>query len=147
MTLKADRAKHIFEIQGKNLLGNKVNVIKLDGNCDGPFIINIRGENVVIANKDIQLSDRLKSCPGNIFFNFPDAKNLEITKSGTGALGLQGTILAPQAALHFTDDLVTGGVFANGITGDGQINFSKIEWPSAAEAATSKTEPAQVLAK
>lgn len=133
MTLSAHGSNQVFKINKKDLEDAKV--LKLEGTCSGPFIINIVGEDIAISRKDIQVSSRLKSCIGKIFYNFPNAKSIALNKSGSSlkspsgpALGVPGTILAPLANLDFTDGLVTGGVFAHKITGNGQINFSKISW-------------------
>lgn len=116
-----------FQIDAKEL--KRASVIRLNGICTTPFIINIRGEDATISETDIQISKTLQGCMGNIFFNFPDAKSVTLKKSGDSKNGVPATILAPQANLNFTDDLVTGGVFAKKITGNGQVNYTKIAWP------------------
>lgn len=133
-TFAAHGNNQIFDIKSKDISETKV--VKLDGTCSTPFIINVRGDDVVISKIDFQISPRLKTCIGQIFFNFPDAKSIVLNKSGGGsatpdekALGVPGTILAPLAKLDFTDGLVTGGVFAGNIVGSGQVNYSKPIWP------------------
>jgi choice-of-anchor A domain-containing protein len=126
MTLSNQGQFQVFEIDAKDL--QSVKVIKISGTCATPFIINIKGESAIISETDIQISKGLESCIGNIFFNFPQAKSVILKKSGTRKFGVPGTILAPQAKLDFSDDLVTGGVFARYISGSGQVNFSKPTW-------------------
>ncbi len=128
LTLSNQGINQVFEIKAKDLQSTKV--IKIDGTCATPLIINIIGESAIISETDIQISKSLESCMGNIFFNFPHAKSIVIKKSGAGKIGIPGTILAPQANLDFSDDLVTGGVFARNITGSGQVNYSKPAWPA-----------------
>jgi choice-of-anchor A domain-containing protein len=127
MTLASKSNTQVFEIKAKDFQSAKV--VKLEGTCSSAFIVNITGEEVVISGIDIQLSGRLAACPEKVFFNFPQAKSIVLNKSGTGTIGVAGTILAPLASLDFTDGLVTGGVFAKKITGSGQVNFSTPAWP------------------
>jgi choice-of-anchor A domain-containing protein len=82
-------------------------------------VINVPGDSVSVQNLGLHL--RGVDC-ARLLWNFYEAE--ELTISG---VGLQGSILAPDAALSFNNGQIRGTVIAQSMTGNGQFNLCPSE--------------------
>lgn len=78
-------------------------------------VINVSGATASILNTSLNAGPT--AAAERILYNFPQAT--AITMAG---LGVQGSLLAPNAAVHFDNGLVVGSIFADSFTGQGQVN-------------------------
>ena len=65
----------------------------------------------------------LKDLGQNILFNF-----YETTKLDVSAIGVMGSILAPNASLYFNSGVINGTVVAKSMDGSGQFNYNPFQY-------------------
>lgn len=106
-----------------------------EGNGSSLLLVRVRGSVANLSNKATIVTRGIT--PAQIVLYFPEASSVDISYSG-GAVdpatgthwGIPGAILAPNAAVHFAEVLVTGEVYVGqlctqlGLNG-GQVNFSQ----------------------
>lgn len=109
---------------------------RIFGDASQVVVINIFGDDISLIDATIDLQGSITA--NNILWNFPSARILTIIRTGNGSHGIPGTVLAPYAALSFTEGLVTGGVFVDQVSAvlntksSGQVNPGSFIgfWPS-----------------
>ena len=84
--------------------------LSFEGTSHDTVVLNITGERVSIVHSGVFLSGGIGA--NNILLNFVNATDVTLASSGGPALGIPGTILAPNAYLHFANAHVAGGIFA-----------------------------------
>jgi len=116
---------NIFDFSGADLA--HLSKLTFEGARDATYVFNVSGENIDFGSlgdniggwffyneqMSVDLFDDLSS---KILFNFYEATSLDIYGS------VFGSILAPLADVHYTDGAINGSLYANSISGDGQIN-------------------------
>lgn len=78
-------------------------------------LINVTGDHVTMRNMGVHL--RGPDCSTTLW-NFPDADDLDIS-----GVGLEGSILAPDADLTFNNGQIEGTVIAENFTGNGELHL------------------------
>ena len=121
LTVVAKRNLEIVELPGDQLrsYGPGQVTIHLEGDERSRLLVRITGPTVRIHDVAFAISGGLD--PSNVTFFFPQATDLDISDSG-GALsregrsiGVPGSVIAPNASLHFGSALITGQVFVRDI--------------------------------
>ncbi len=79
-------------------------------------VLNVTGSTAKFVNQAYSTGGL---APQQVLVNFPQATALTIE-----GVGLQGTVLAPGAAVQFNDGVVEGAILASSLTGDGQSNLA-----------------------
>ncbi len=116
---------NIFDFSGADLA--HLSKLSFEGARDATYVFNVSGENIDFGSlgdniggwffyneqMSVDLFDDLSS---KILFNFYEATSLDIYGS------VFGSILAPLADVYYTNGAINGSLYANSISGDGQIN-------------------------
>lgn len=124
ITADANRETNVLNISAQDF--SAVRNISFSGQDNSVFVINISGQDARFSNQGILIQKRNGESPllGNIIFNFVNAKDLLVEKSGlplsetvrtengTQSIGIPGTILAPYADVIFREASLTGAIFA-----------------------------------
>jgi choice-of-anchor A domain-containing protein len=125
LLLSDSHAISVFSLSAADFTSHSV--VTIDGSPNQIVIVNLHGSSVSISGMDIELEGGIK--PESVIFNFPETTDLTITASGSQEYGIPGTILAPAASTHFSNDRITGGLYVGNLEGDGQVNYAKTRWP------------------
>lgn len=126
----ATRELEVIDVTADEL--SRTSEILLDG--AGLLLIRVSGTNVSLRHKATHVISSLR--PEQVVFFFPDARSIELSYSG-GARdryngthwGIPGSVVAPNALVHFAEVLVTGQLYVGQICTDrglngGQVNAS-----------------------
>ncbi len=105
---------NVFQV-GATTLGSVwgINVTVPTGST---VLINVTGTTAQLQNMGINLSGVSSQ---QVLFNFPTATSLAIQ-----GVGVPGSILAPLAAVNFSNGVINGTLVAGSLTGGGQENLS-----------------------
>lgn len=106
---------NIFDIDGSEF--SKVNELKITAPAGSYLIINISGESVAL-NGGFNLLSELKG--DKILLNFHGTKNLELIN-----MDINGSILAPQAAISFNGGKVHGNLIGLSLIGKPTLPFDE----------------------
>jgi choice-of-anchor A domain-containing protein len=79
-------------------------------------VINIAGDQINFQNLGLRVNGTDKS---NVLFNFYEATSLSLS-----GLTVQGSILAPNAAVKFNSGTIQGTLISNSLTGSGTFEYS-----------------------
>ncbi|WP_435015570.1 choice-of-anchor A family protein [Tundrisphaera sp. TA3] len=103
---------NVFTIKGSDLAST--NNMKINATAGSTVVINVDGASDQIQNFGFTLTgvDRQR-----VLFNFHQATSL--TLSG---VGIQGSILAPNAAISFNNSTIDGTIVGRSISGNGAAN-------------------------
>jgi choice-of-anchor A domain-containing protein len=106
---------NIFNV-GAGLLGNS-HTLKIAAPQNSTVIVNFADTAVNWSGMGIQLTDLsgndiTNSQRQHVLYNFNNAQNLSLS-----AIGINGSILAPHAAIDFTNGVVNGQVIADSLRG------------------------------
>lgn len=122
---QGDESINIFDIDGSDLA--HIASFSFEGSRDATYVINVLGTDVdfglpsdfiggFFINGTSMTVDNADDISSKILFNFVNATNLDIYGS------VFGSILAPYADIYYTSGAINGSVYANAISGNGQIN-------------------------
>lgn len=133
LLFKASQALEVIDINASEL--NRTNTLIFEGNGSSQLLIRVRGSSVSLQRKETIVTQGIR--PEQITFFFPEARSLELSYSG-GAMdpatnihwGIPGSVVAPNALVHFAEILVTGRLYAGQICTDaglngGQVNYAR----------------------
>jgi choice-of-anchor A domain-containing protein len=101
---------NVFTIDA-SMLGS-ANGININVPSGATVLINVTGSNVTMQNFQISVNGTSRN---NVMWNMPNASSL--TMSG---ISIQGSILAPNAAVNFSNGNFEGTLVANSWTGNGE---------------------------
>jgi choice-of-anchor A domain-containing protein len=107
----------------KNSVGMKFNL-----GTGSAAVINISGSYNDFSGfgfMDFSGKSLLKEIGQNILFNF-----FETTALDVNAIGVMGSILAPDAKLYFNNGVINGSVVAKSMDGSGQFNYNPFQYTS-----------------
>ncbi|MCK4414173.1 MAG: choice-of-anchor A family protein [Candidatus Eisenbacteria sp.] len=105
---------NVFDVTAADL--DWATSVAIEGPHAAWVIINVRGHAAEISTTDWQLDPRMPI--EHVLINFPEAAVLEIRQ-----VALLGNVLAPQAATHFPEGLVVGGLWVGDLQGGGQVDW------------------------
>ena len=119
-----------FEWSGLTLNGNNpvLNVFDVDGNDlsqANSMEVNVPNGSVVLVNisrRNVTWGGGLVvngTGIGNVIYNFPQAKNIEIQ-----GIDVQGSLLAPKASVNFVSGVINGQMICKNYEGQGQMNLA-----------------------
>ncbi len=103
----------IFRVTAEQLASAKSIIVQAPAGAT--ILINVPGDDVSLQNAGLHL--RGPDC-SNILWNFYEADTLKLS-----GIGLEGSILAPTAALDFNNGQIEGTVIADSMTGNGQFHI------------------------
>ncbi|MDX1931068.1 MAG: choice-of-anchor A family protein [Capsulimonadales bacterium] len=106
---------NVFNVNGTDLANCNSLTINVPSNATA--VLNVSGTNNRMRNFGFTLlggADRTR-----ILYNFPETTTL--TFSG---IGIQGSVLAPRAALTFSNGVLNGTLICKSLTGPGQMNLA-----------------------
>lgn len=106
----SDSQYNIFNLDGAAL--SKANNFQISSNAGSTVVVNISGTTVSLQNFGFNINGTDKQ---NILYNFYEATSL--TASG---IGIQGSILAPNAKFQFNNGHINGNVVVASLTGNGE---------------------------
>jgi choice-of-anchor A domain-containing protein len=123
----AARDLEVIDVTADEL--NRTGEILIDGS--GLLLIRVSGSNVNLRHKAIHMVSGIR--PEQIVFFFPDARSIELSYSG-GARdryngthwGIPGSVVAPNALVHFAEILVTGQLYVGQICTDRGLNGGQV---------------------
>ncbi|HYH96403.1 choice-of-anchor A family protein [Hyalangium sp.] len=102
---------NVFDVDANALTGTRH--LSIEAPANSFVIINVRGTSATLSNLGQAFGGGIDE--RGVLFNFPDATVL--TASG---YGLYGTVLAPQAHVHFNNGSWDGGIYARSLTGNAE---------------------------
>ena len=114
LVLAGTNAKlNIFSLDASQLSG--VYGLSISAPPTSTVLINVTGTSVVMQYMGITLQGGLKA--GHVLFNFPQATSLTLA-----GVGVQGSVLAPNAAVKFDNGQLNGDLIASSLCGTGQLH-------------------------
>lgn len=105
---------NVFDVSAADISGK--NNLVLDAPTGSSALINVSGSSVSLLNQGFAVQG---VDPSKVLFNFTDATSLSL-----GGIGIYGSILAPSAAVNFSNGQLNGLLVAKSFDGNGQINFA-----------------------
>jgi choice-of-anchor A domain-containing protein len=115
--LGTDSDLNIFNIDLAQL--NTANTFKLTAPGSSTVVVNFLGESAQWQNMGVTLQGITAN---RVLYNFQTATTLNLA-----GIGVNGSILAPQAALNFNNGQVNGQVIARSLSGSGQSNWQAFD--------------------
>ncbi|MBE9229877.1 choice-of-anchor A family protein [Phormidium sp. LEGE 05292] len=101
---------NIFNLSGTAL--SKTNYFELNANNSSTVVVNVSGKDVSMKNFGFNLMNTSKQ---KVIYNFYEATSLDIS-----GIGIEGSILAPLAAVNFNNGQINGNLIAGSLTGTGE---------------------------
>jgi len=115
LTLTGNNAGlNVFTVLGSNLA--TANGLNITAPAGSTVIVNINGTADGMQNFGINVNGTDRQ---HVIYNFYQATGLTL-----GGIGVQGSILAPWAAINFTSGQINGNLIGASLTGNGQTNLS-----------------------
>ena len=104
-----------FDITAANFSGN--NTYHISGSSAATVVINVTGTGpVLFQNAGFDLSGGITS--DHILYNFVNTTSLTV-----GGIGVDGSILATQAAVSFSNGHIDGNLIAGSLSGSGESHY------------------------
>lgn len=104
---------NVFSLSGADLWS--ATSLTINASADSTVIINVDGSNQRMQNFGFSLQGGVEAT--DILFNFFETTSLRLT-----GVGVQGSVLAPFANVHFTNGQLNGQLIASSLQGSGAIN-------------------------
>ena len=104
---------NVFQLAGSDLAA--ASGFSIQAPQGSAVVIDIDGASDSLQNFGFQLSGVTAS---NVIYNFFAATSLTMQ-----SIGVQGTVVAPHAAVTFNNGNINGGLVAGSLTGGGQVNL------------------------
>ncbi|MCL1470828.1 choice-of-anchor A family protein [Argonema antarcticum] len=102
---------NIFNLSGAAL--SKTNYFEIaNAGKDSTVVVNVSGKDVSMKNFGFNIGGISRQ---NVLYNFYEATSLDVS-----GIGIEGSILAPLAALNFNNGQINGNVIAGSVTGNGE---------------------------
>ena len=105
---------NVFDVSAADISGK--NNLVLDAPTGSSALINVSGSSISLLNQGFAVQG---VDPSKVLFNFTDATSLSL-----GGISIYGSILAPSAAVNFSNGQLNGLLVAKSFDGNGQINFA-----------------------
>jgi choice-of-anchor A domain-containing protein len=103
---------NVFNISGANLA--RTTRLTINAPAGSTVLVNVDGSSVSLQNFGITVNGTMRE---KVLYNFTQATSLSIN-----GLGLDGSLLAPRAALNFAAGQINGNVIVASFSGGGTIN-------------------------
>ena len=107
-----DTGLNVYEVSGADI--SVASDLTIDAPKGSINLINVSGKNVMIANFGIVLKGVKRQ---HVLFNLYDTQRLKIT-----SISLQGSVLAPHAAVWFSGANLEGTLVARSVEGNGEFH-------------------------
>ncbi|MEB3177963.1 MAG: choice-of-anchor A family protein [Nostocaceae cyanobacterium] len=104
---------NVFNVLASDLA--QANSFSIDAPADSTAIVNISGSNSNFSNMGFNLTGINRQ---QVLYNFFDATNLTAS-----AIGIQGSLLAPNAAMEFNNGRISGNLIVGSLQGSGAIEL------------------------
>jgi len=133
---------NVFNVLGSDLA--QATSFNIDAPSDSTVIVNINGNSGRFSSLGFNLTGINQQ---QVLYNFFEATNLTAS-----AIGIQGSLLAPNAAFDFNNGVIDGNLIVGSLSGSGQTNLSLFRGripqqpPTPTPPTTSVPEPTSVLA-
>ncbi|WNG20265.1 choice-of-anchor A family protein [Cystobacter fuscus] len=108
-------SSNVFDVNASAF--NGISLFSLTAPAGSLAVVNIRGASVSLPSFGIKYSGGIN--PRDVIFNFVDATRIDASR-----IGIQGTLLAPNARVTFNQGSWKGGLYAVSLTGEssGHLN-------------------------
>ncbi len=126
-----DSRLNIFTVSGANL--SMANSLTINAPAGSTALVNISGDTVRLQNEGFALHGVERT---HVLYNFPQATALTLSN-----VGIDGSILAPFAAIAFDNGAITGQLIGASLTGSGQANNAPFAGCLPASSPTSSPTP------
>ena len=113
LTNSSNSSTAIFEVQGAEITG--ANNLQINSPAGSTVLVNVRGSSPKFKNAGYSLSGGITQ--DHVIFNFWEATSLEVS-----GLGLEASVLAPQADLTFNNGHIGGQVVVSSFSGGGELH-------------------------
>jgi len=107
-----DARVNVFAVSGANL--SVANSLTINAPAGSTALVNVSGDAIRLQNEGFALHGVDRT---HVLYNFPQATTLTLTN-----VGIDGSILAPFAAIAFDNGAITGQLIGASFTGPGQAN-------------------------
>ncbi len=104
---------NVFNISGTNL--GMATSLTINAPAGSTVLINVSGSAVSLANFGITIQGTSRA---KVLYNFAQATSLNLS-----GIGVQGSILAPLAAINFANGQINGTLIGTSFNGSGAINY------------------------
>jgi len=115
MTATSTSSLNVFSISSSSL--TTATAWQISGPEGAYVIVNVEGSNVSLDGIDMTVTGGIKNT--TVILNFYDASAMTIE-----ATSVQGTVLAVDANVYFTNGNVDGSMYCNSVYGDGEIHLA-----------------------
>jgi choice-of-anchor A domain-containing protein len=106
----SDPGLNVFSVNGADLAA--ANSLIINAQPGSTVLVNVSGTVDQMQNFGFQINGTDRT---NVLYNFRDASSL--TLSG---IGIEGSVLAPNAAVHFNNGQINGNLIAGSLDGPGE---------------------------
>jgi choice-of-anchor A domain-containing protein len=107
-----DPLLNVFDVSDSLLTGTTS--VTMNVSSGSTVLVNVGGENPELHNMGFALAG---VDPSRVLYNFPDATALTIE-----GIGVEGSVLAPNADVSFNNAIITGTLVGASLSGSGQAN-------------------------
>ncbi len=104
-----------LDINGETFFNLNKNISISSNNPKNKLIINVSGVDIDISRVTVKLLKHMKA--HNIFWNFYQAEQINLTETGNGDIGFPGIFIAPLAEVVFTEGSITGAMYVRSLSG------------------------------
>lgn len=112
LVIQLKPGSNVIALQNSEVL-NKVQKIYIVGDAMASVIVNIPGDVFKLKYQKVILDNNI--LPGNIIWNFHQARSLHLSHTHDPIYGMPGVVMAPYAQVEFHEALITGALYAGSI--------------------------------
>ena len=109
-----DPSLNVFALSGYDI--SRANTLTINAPAGSSVVINFDGETNQMTNFGIFLNGVTQS---KVLYNFHQTTNLMLS-----GIDIQGTLLAPDAAINFSNGVIHGQLIGNSLTGMGHVSLA-----------------------